>query len=37
MSINAPSLFTQKFASNVALLSQQRMSKLEGTVTTGSY
>ncbi len=37
MTINASSLFTQEFKTNVALLSQQMMSKLEGCVTVGSY
>lgn len=37
MSINAPQLFTQQFASNVALLSQQKLSVFETCVTTGSY
>ena len=37
MSINAPTLFTQQFASNVALLSQQKVSKLTPCVMTGSH
>jgi stage V sporulation protein SpoVS len=37
MSINAPTLYTQQFASNVALLSQQKISKLTPCVATGSH
>jgi len=37
MTINAPQLYTQKFSSNVALLAQQKLSRLESTVTTDSY
>jgi hypothetical protein len=37
MSINAPTLYTQQYASNVALLSQQKMSKLTPCVMTGSH
>ena len=37
MSINAPSLFTQEFATNVALLSQQRQSVFETAVMHGSH
>lgn len=37
MTINAAQLYTQEFKTNVALLSQQTASKLEGTVTIGSY
>lgn len=37
MSINAPQLFTQEFATSVALLSQQRMSVFETCVMQGSH
>lgn len=37
MSINLPQLYTQQYSSSVQLLSQQRVSKLEACVTTGSY
>lgn len=36
MSANFPTLYTQKFASNVALLAQQKSSKFEGSVTVGT-
>ena len=37
MSINAPSLYTQEFATNIALLSQQRLSVFESAVMFGSH
>lgn len=37
MSINLPQLYTQQFSSNVVLLSQQKESKLQGCVATGSH
>lgn len=37
MSANLPSLFVQQYATNIQLLLQQKMSKMRGLVTTGSY
>ena len=36
MSSNIPALYTQQFSTNVALLSQQRSSKFEGSVSVAS-